>query len=58
MSSAKRANAADDAAEAFYGQNETSFKKQLSQICASDPRLIKIFQRTRATYKEQCASRN
>ena len=58
MSSVKRANAADDAAEAFYGQNETNFNKQLSQICASDPRLIKVFQRTRANYNEKRASRN
>lgn len=54
----KRANAADDAAEVFYGQSEANFMKQVRQICAADPRLVKAFQRTRETYQEQQATRN
>ena len=58
MSMRKRLNAADDAAEAFYGQNETNFMNQVNQICSSDPRLIKVFQNTRETYQDQQAPRN
>ena len=54
----KRTTAADDAAEAFYGQNETNFLKQVHQICSSDPRLLKAFQRTREIYKDQQAPRH
>ncbi len=54
----KRLNAADDAAEAFYGQNETNFMNQVNQICSSDPRLVKVFQNTRETYQDQQAPRN
>lgn len=53
-----RVNAADDAAEMFYGQSEANFMKQVRQMCAADPRLVKAFQRTRETYKEQQATRN
>ncbi|WP_341368471.1 hypothetical protein [Yoonia sp. BS5-3] len=58
MSTRNRANAADDAAEAFYGQSDTSFVKQIGQICASDPRLLQVFMRTREFYKEQQATRS
>lgn len=44
--------AADDAAEAFYGQKEQVFMEQVSQICRADPRLIKVFQMTRETYQK------
>lgn len=54
----KRITAADDAAETFYGQNETNFLEQVHQICASDPRLVKAFQHTREIYKQQQATRH
>jgi hypothetical protein len=56
MSFSKRANAADDAAEAFYGQNEKTFMEQVQQICGADPRLIKAFEMTRETYQQQTAN--
>ena len=43
--------AADDAAEAFYGQNEAAFMEQVRQMCGSDTRLLKVFQSTRETYQ-------
>lgn len=58
VSMRKRTDAADEAAEVFYGQNEASFLKQVRQICASDPRLIKAFQQTRETYQDQKATRH
>lgn len=52
MVSRNRRTAADDAAEAFYGQNEQAFLEQVHQICSTDPRLIKVFQMTRENYKK------
>lgn len=54
----KRRNVADEAAEAFYGQNETNFMNQIRQICSSDPRLVNVFKRTRETYLDQKAPRH
>ncbi|MDX8354211.1 hypothetical protein [Cognatiyoonia sp. IB215182] len=52
MVSRTRRTAADDAAEAFYGQNEQAFMEQVRQICSADPRLIKVFKMTRDTYQQ------
>ncbi len=53
MISRDRRSAADDAAEAFYGQKEQAFMEQVRQMCGADPRLIKAFQMTRKTYQEK-----
>jgi hypothetical protein len=54
----KRETAADDAAEAFYGQNEKNFMEQVRLICGADPRLVKVFQNTRETYQQQRPKHN
>lgn len=56
MLSQNRATAADDAAEAFFGQNEQAFLEQVREMCAADPRLVEIFQMTRDTYQQQTRS--
>lgn len=52
MVSRTRRTAADDAAEAFYGQSEQAFMEQVRQICSSDPRLLKVFKMTRDNYQK------
>jgi hypothetical protein len=39
------------AAKSFYGQSEDAFKKQIEQLAINDPRLIAVFQNTRAYYQ-------
>lgn len=51
MVSRNRRTAADDAADAFYGQNEKAFLEQVHQICSTDPRLIKAFKMARESYQ-------
>jgi len=41
-----------EAAQAFYGQDDTSFVLMISKLTESDPRLVKVFQQTRKTYLE------
>ncbi len=43
-------NVKHDAAEAFYGQSEHSFDKQLEAMGAMDPRLVQAFKKTRERY--------
>ncbi|EAQ06540.1 MULTISPECIES: hypothetical protein [Yoonia] len=45
-----RNTAADRAAEAFYGQSDDAFAKQVQEICRNDERLMQVFRRTRAAY--------
>lgn len=52
MVSRNRRTAADDAAEAFFGQNEKAFMEQVQQICSADPRLIKVFKMTRESFQK------
>lgn len=42
--------ASDEAAKAFYGQNDADFADQITKIASADPRLIKIFENTRKRY--------
>ena len=42
--------ASDEAAKAFYGQSDADFAEQISRMAVSDPRLVKIFERTRERY--------
>ncbi|MDO6589914.1 MULTISPECIES: hypothetical protein [Rhodobacterales] len=39
------------AAKSFYGQSEEAFNKQVEQLAINDPRLIAVFQNTRAHYQ-------
>ena len=39
------------AAQSFYGQSDAAFTKQVEQLAVNDPRLIAIFQKTRAHYQ-------
>ncbi|MFQ1700829.1 hypothetical protein ACJ5NV_09555 [Loktanella agnita] len=48
-----RKHSSEDAADAFYGQSESSFDDQLQQLGAIDPRLVAAFKRTRDRYLEQ-----
>ena len=41
-----------EAAQAFYGQDDTSFEQMIAKLSESDPRLVKVFQQTRKTYLE------
>ena len=43
----------NDAAEAFYGQSEDAFAEQIKMLGASDPRLVRAFERTRQRYLQQ-----
>ena len=52
MSYPTHRTAAEDAAEAFYGQNEKTFLEQVSKMCGGDARLLKVFQSTRETYQK------
>lgn len=40
----------DDAARAFFGQNDENFAKMIEKLTANDPRLAKAFERTRERY--------
>ena len=40
----------DDAARAFFGQNEDAFEKMIDKLTASDPRLTKAFHNMRERY--------
>ncbi|PJI93155.1 hypothetical protein BC777_2025 [Yoonia maricola] len=42
-----------EAAQAFYGQDEKSFSEMLSQLTVNDPRLVAIFQRTRQRFLDK-----
>jgi len=37
----------DEAAKAFYGQDDASFAKMIARLTKNDPRLAKAFQNTR-----------
>ncbi len=43
----------NDAAEAFYGQSEEAFAEQIKMLGATDPRLVRAFERTRMRYQQQ-----
>ncbi len=43
----------NDAAEAFYGQSEEAFAEQIKMLGATDPRLVRAFERTRKRYQQQ-----
>ncbi|MEL7179867.1 MAG: hypothetical protein AAFN63_08550 [Pseudomonadota bacterium] len=45
-----------EAAQAFFGQDDASFTEMLRQLTANDPRLAAVFQRTRQRFLEQQAS--
>lgn len=40
----------DEAALAFFGQDDASYAKMLADLTANDPRLAAIFQRTRRRF--------
>jgi len=40
----------DDAAQAFFGQNEEAFLKMIDKLTANDPRLTKAFENMRVRY--------
>ena len=42
--------ASDEAAHKFYGQNDAEFALHIKQLTAADPRLAKIFEKTRERY--------
>lgn len=42
----------DEAAQAFFGQNDKAFSEMLEKLTANDPRLTEVFQRTRKRYLE------
>ena len=50
MSEGSMPRASDEAAKAFYGQSDADFAEQISRMAVSDPRLVKIFERTRERY--------
>ncbi len=41
-----------EAAKAFYGQDEAAFSSMLEKLTASDPRLARVFNRTRKNFLE------
>ncbi len=53
MSTERGIMKSNDAAEAFYGQSEDAFAEQIKMLGASDPRLIRAFERTRQRYLQQ-----
>jgi len=40
----------DEAAQAFFGQDDTSFTEMLADLTANDPRLAAVFLRTRKRF--------
>ena len=39
-----------EAAKAFYGQEEASFAEMIAKLSECDPRLVKVFNQTRKNY--------
>ncbi|HEV8035497.1 hypothetical protein [Yoonia sp.] len=40
----------DEAAQAFFGQDDKTFSEMLKKLTANDPRLTAIFQQTRERF--------
>ena len=38
------------AAQAFFGLNDADFDKMIAKLAKNDPRLVKVFQNTRARF--------
>jgi hypothetical protein len=56
MTNTPRNTEADRAAQAFYGQSEAVFARQIEDLCRNDARLIAVFEQTRLHYlKDQRA---
>jgi hypothetical protein len=41
-----------EAAQVFYGQDDTSFAQMIATLSESDPRLVKVFKQTHKKYLE------
>lgn len=52
MKNTSRSMDPDEAAQAFFGQDESSFTEMLTELTANDPRLAEVFQRTRKRFLE------
>lgn len=50
MSEGNMPRVSDEAAKAFYGLSDADFAEQINRMAVSDPRLVKIFERTRERY--------
>lgn len=42
----------DEAAQAFFGQDEAAFNRMVDDLATNDPRLALVFQRTRKRFLE------
>ncbi|MGJ8589819.1 MAG: hypothetical protein ACSHXW_16855 [Yoonia sp.] len=52
MKSISKSMNPDEAAQAFFGQNDEAFAEMLKKLTANDPRLTDVFQRTRKRFLE------
>lgn len=50
MKSISKSMDPDEAAQAFFGQDDEAFLEMLKKLTANDPRLTDVFQRTRKRF--------
>lgn len=50
MKSISKSMDPDEAAQAFFGQDDKTFSEMLKKLTANDPRLTAIFQQTRERF--------
>ncbi len=53
MKSVSQSMSPQEAAQAFYGQDEAAFSEMVSKLSSQDPRLLKVFQNVKRRFKEQ-----
>ncbi|MFA8440876.1 hypothetical protein [Yoonia sp.] len=53
MKDAAKSMGPDEAAKAFFGQDETTFAEMLADLTANDPRLAAVFLRTRQRFLDK-----
>lgn len=52
MKSVSQSMSPQEAAQAFYGQDDVAFSEMISKLSSQDPRLAKVFQNVRRRFND------
>ncbi|WP_159086892.1 hypothetical protein [Loktanella sp. Alg231-35] len=52
MKSVSQSMSPQEAAQAFYGQDDAAFSEMVSKLASQDPRLLKVFQTVKRRFND------